>query len=73
MDKRFIALILAPVCISLGGCEVKKTQDGEAPQVSVTGGQLPQYDVKGPDVKVGTKKETITVPTVQVTPADQKK
>ena len=72
MAKRVIALILAPACISLGGCEVKKTQDGEAPQVSVTGGQLPQYEVKGPEVKVGTKKETVTVPTVHIKPADDK-
>jgi len=56
--------------------EVEKTQQG-----NVT---LPKYDVTTPDVKVGstekqvtvptvqTEKRTIEVPTVKVTPADEK-
>ena len=61
-------------CIAISGCSVKKTQEGKMPDVSVeaTGGQLPQYDVKTPNVQVGSKTETITVPTVHVTPADKK-
>jgi hypothetical protein len=49
---------------------VKKTQEGEAPKVSVTGGQLPKYDVKTPEVQVGSKKEVVNVPTVHVKPAN---
>ena len=53
----------------------RQTQDAKLPEVDVkaTGGQLPTYDVKGPDVKVGTKTETVEVPTISVTPPDQKK
>ena len=44
------------------------------PDVSVeaTGGQLPQYDVKMPDVQVGSKTETFKVPTVHVTTPREK-
>ena len=63
------------ICLTASACQVKKTQDGAMPDVSVqaTGGQLPQYDVKTPDVKVGTKTTTVQVPTVEVTPASEKK
>jgi hypothetical protein len=56
--------------------EVEKKQSGEV--------TLPKYDVTAPDIdvsktekevtvpKVTTEKETITVPNVEVTPADQK-
>lgn len=65
-----IAAVLSAACLGLTGCEVKKTQDGEMPKV--TGGQLPKYDVKTPEVKVGHKTETVEVPTVSVTPANKK-
>lgn len=70
MNRTAIALVLTPFCISLAGCDVKKTQDGEAPKVSVTSGQLPKYDVKTPEVKIGSKVETVNVPTVHVKPAN---
>ena len=56
------------------GCKVDKTQSAKAPKVhmNVTGGQLPAYDIKGPDVKVGSKTETFNVPTVHVTPASKR-
>ena len=34
--------------------------------VETEGGQLPKYDVDGPDVSVGTKEKTITVPDIDV-------
>ncbi|HSV37087.1 MAG TPA: hypothetical protein VLI46_16110 [Ramlibacter sp.] len=57
--------------------EVQKKAEGDV--------TLPKYDVKTPDVQVGSTEKTITVPTVKteekkievptvtVTPADQKK
>ncbi len=62
-------------CLAASACQVKKTEDGKLPDVSVqaTGGQLPKYDVQGPEVKVGTKTTTVQVPTVEVkTPAEKK-
>ncbi len=54
-------------------CEVRKTQEGEMPEVKVEGGQVPKYDVEGPDVKVEKEKKEITVPDVDVvTPAEKR-
>jgi hypothetical protein len=57
---------LALLAAGLTACDVKKTQEGEAPKVKVEGGQLPKYDVKGPDVSVDKKETTVTVPEVKV-------
>ena len=74
MNKAVSVLSLGLFCIAVLGCSVKKTQEGQMPGVSVqaTGGQLPRYDVKTPAVQVGSKTETINVPTVHVTPADKR-
>jgi hypothetical protein len=41
-------------------------KEGNLPEVSVKGGELPKVDVDSKEVVVGTKKETIDVPTVGV-------
>lgn len=63
--------VLAPVglsilCLMSAGCKVQQTKDAKLPEVHATGGQLPAYDVKGPDVKVSSKPETVKVPVVKV-------
>ena len=62
------ALALATVCFGMAGCKVNKTQEGKLPDVNVTakGGQLPEYNVQGPKVEVGSKNTTVEVPTVKV-------
>ncbi len=72
MALRLIAGLVAPViAFSMSGCEVKKTQEGEMPEVKVEGGQVPKYDVETPELKVEEK--TITVPDVDiVTPAEKR-
>lgn len=72
-----VSTVAALVFFSLAAsaCQVEKTQDAKLPEVSVeaTGGQLPKFDVQGPEVKVGTKTTTVEVPTVEVkTPAEKK-
>ena len=48
-------------------CDVKKTESGSVPEVKVEGeAKLPKYDVDVADVKVGTKKVEVEVPTVDV-------
>lgn len=59
--------------LALSACDVKKTQEGEAPKVKVEGGQLPAYDVEGPDVKVEGKEKTITVPDVDIVTPEEKR
>lgn len=48
--------------------EVSKVREGEAPDVDVDvrGGMLPDYDIDAPDVEVGTRTESVTVPKVKV-------
>lgn len=67
-------LALVAICLGLSACKVNKTQDAKLPKVQVTaaGGQLPKFSVEGPKVDVGTKTETIKVPTVHVTTPDHK-
>jgi hypothetical protein len=68
MLKFSIGATLVVFSLAISACQVKKTQDGKVPSVAVqaTGGQLPKYDIKGPEVKVGTKTATVQVPTVEV-------
>ncbi len=63
--------------LSFTACEVKKTQEGEMPDVKVEGGQVPKYDVEGPDVKVEEKTiklpDSITVPDVDIVTPEEKR
>jgi len=66
--KNTLAIILASSCLALAGCDVDQTKEGEMPDVDVnaSGGQLPEYNVTGPDVNIGTENKTVQVPTVDV-------
>jgi hypothetical protein len=70
MKKSWKSLVLgtalAAGMIGMVGCDVKKTQEGEMPDVDVEGGQLPKYDVDAPDVDVHMEKKDIKVPDVDV-------
>jgi hypothetical protein len=63
--KRNLALLMAATFL-VWGCDVDQTEEGEMPDVDVQGGNLPEYDVEGPDVDVGTREETVTVPDIDV-------
>jgi hypothetical protein len=52
------------VLFSLASCDVKKTEDGKAPKVTVEEGKLPKYDVDTAKVDVTTKDKEVTVPKV---------
>ena len=62
-------LALGSVCLAVAGCQVNKTQSGKLPKVEMktSEGQLPAYNIQGPDVQVGSKSHTFNVPTVHVT------
>lgn len=47
--------------------------EGEMPDVRVTGGTMPEFDVETADVNVGTKETAVEVPTVDVTMPDDAK
>ena len=64
-----LAMIAASAALTLTGCRVEKTQEGNLPEVDVeTRGetQMPKYDVDAADVDVGTTKTEVSVPTVDV-------
>ncbi|MDQ3074219.1 MAG: hypothetical protein M3Q88_01210 [Pseudomonadota bacterium] len=62
---KFAALI---VSLGLAACDVDQTREAEVPDVDVnaSGGQLPTYDVDGPEVNVGTENVVVQVPEVDV-------
>jgi len=67
MLKRFAMLGLAvPLTLGVMGCDVDVKDDGKLPTVDVEPGRMPDVDVKGPDIDVGTKEKTITVPDVDI-------
>jgi hypothetical protein len=59
-----IVLVVAAV-IAYFAFDMRVNDTGELPRVdaSVEGGRLPDVDVRGPQVEVGTKKTEVTVPT----------
>lgn len=66
--------ILAPAMVALfalAACTVEKTQEGEAPDVEVKGGQLPKYDVDAPKVEVSTDTQKVVTPDVDIKPATE--
>ena len=70
MKRIFITSLIAPLAIGLAACDVDQTQEGDLPEVEVTGGQMPEYDVETADVDVGTEEKTVEVPDVDITMPD---
>lgn len=65
--KKFVSAIAATgFALSLAACDVDQTEEGDMPEVSVEGGNLPEYDVTAPEVDVDTGTTTVEVPTVDV-------
>lgn len=64
--KSFFQAFTAVAAVSffaLTSCKVDQTEEGSLPDVDVEvkEGNMPEFDVKGPDVAVGTKTKTIEV------------
>jgi uncharacterized protein YggE len=61
--------LLAVAAMSVA-CTAEKTQEGELPDVDVSGGQLPKFDVDPATVEVSQDTQTIITPDVDVVPAE---
>ncbi|WP_311269084.1 hypothetical protein [Sphingobium sp. WCS2017Hpa-17] len=61
-----IILLVLAGGIATGFIDLQKTQDGRLPEVAVKEGALPKYEANVAKVQVGTRKETVDVPTVDV-------
>lgn len=60
-----VLLVLA-AGIATGLIDLQKTQEGSLPKIAVEGGQLPKFQADVAKVQVGTRNETVEVPTVDV-------
>lgn len=71
--KTMIKVLVGASCFALAACDVDQTKEGEMPDVDVnaSGGQLPEFNVEGPEVNVGTENKTVQVPTVDVDVPDE--
>lgn len=63
---------LALATLGLAACDMQQTEEGEMPDVdvSVEEGNLPEYEVDGPEVKAGTTEMEVEVPVVDIEPGD---
>jgi hypothetical protein len=59
-----LPLLLTVFLVPLTACQIEKEESGSLPDVDVDvePGNLPQYDIEGPDVNVGVTEQTVTVP-----------
>ena len=75
MNKIVTLALIGTLGLIVAGCQVNKTKDDKLPEVKVstTGAQLPEYNVQGPKIAVGSKTETVKVPTIKVTTPNEKK
>lgn len=67
-----IALALLAIAWALGLFNVETEGQLKAPEVEVTGGEVPDVDVQAADIDVGTKETTVEVPTIEVTKPGEK-
>lgn len=64
-NKKLLSLLVAPLfAVGMTACDVDQTEEGDMPDVEVQEGELPAYDVEGPDVNV--TEDTVTVPNIDV-------
>lgn len=68
--KKFTAIASAAIAsITLAACDVQQTEEGEMPDVdmSVEEGNMPEFEVDGPEITTGTTTTEVEVPEVNVT------
>jgi hypothetical protein len=70
-----VLVVAAIIAVATGLLNIDQVRPARAPQVSAThngvvtkGGQTPSFDVETGSVKVGTKEQTVKVPSLDVQP-----
>jgi hypothetical protein len=67
MKTRIFGAIVAPAfALALGACTVDQTQEGEAPEIDVEAGQMPEYEVRPADVDIGWDTTQVRTPDVDI-------
>ena len=70
-----LAVVALLIAVATGFLDISQTRQAKAPQISTTGngvtakgGQTPAFDVETGSVSVGTKPQSVQVPSLQVNP-----
>lgn len=66
MKRIWTAVLIPATALFAASCTVEQTEEGEAPEVEVEGGKLPEYDVDPARVEIGKDTKTVVVPDVDV-------
>jgi hypothetical protein len=61
-----VGLIIVAGAFAFGFISVEKTRDAQLPEVAIKKGSLPAYKADVARIEVGTRNETVEVPTVDV-------
>lgn len=66
-----IAVAAAAVLVLAGAymIDIDQTQETQLPEVSIEGGQMPEFDAEVGDVEV--TEDTVTVPSLEITPPEE--
>ena len=65
--RRFSKLWLAAALVAfMGACTADVEDPGEAPEINVEGGEMPEVDVDPANVEISTDTQTVVVPDVDV-------
>lgn len=67
LKKLGMTLMAVLMVASLAACSVEQTEEGELPEVSVEGGNMPEYDVDTATIDASTETTTIAVPDIDIT------
>lgn len=59
-----VGLILVATAFAFGLISVQQTRDAALPEIAVKEGKLPEYKADVAKIEVGTRNETVAVPTV---------
>jgi hypothetical protein len=69
MFKRLMTVAALALTMGAMACTAKVEEEGKAPDVDVSGGEMPKVDVDPANVEVTTDTQTVVTPEVNVTPA----
>ncbi len=68
LHKLLNSSLAIALSFAIAGCDVDQTREGELPDadVSVEPGQMPSYDVDGPEVDLDMEESEVLVPDVEM-------
>ena len=68
MLKRLMTVAAMSLALGAMACTAEVEDEGEAPDVDVSGGEMPKVDIDPANVEVSTDTQTVITPEVNVTP-----